>query len=100
MTGKSIAVTIQDGITQEAAENGQNKISQNVVRAVSRVIVTTKSGIDFQIYNSSSVAIGTLSNVTYSVTQGTKKFYFMIQSDYSGYRYKFAPTTSAAYTRW
>lgn len=93
MTGKTMA-TILPNITEQAASSGQNMLSINVTRLASKVIVTTTASPDVI---SNGVRIGAISNVTYSVAQGTKKVYFMAKPDYTTYGSEYVPTAEDDY---
>lgn len=83
MTGRSVSpITIQPDITQQAVTTGANNFSFNVTRLASRAIVTSSAGTDLNDPN--GVKIGTISNVTYSVAQGTNKIYFSGQAVANG----------------
>lgn len=74
MTGRTASpVNILPDITQQAATEGANKVSVNVVRLASRAIVTTTASTELT--DQAGARIGTISNVTYSVAQGTNKVY-------------------------
>ncbi|MCC8188103.1 MAG: Mfa1 family fimbria major subunit [Bacteroides sp.] len=89
MTGKASSVVIEPDIPKSAVVLGTNHISVDVVRMVSRVIVTTTAGNTLT--NSEGTTIGTISNVTYSVAQGTKEIYFLEQPGYVTYGYNYVP---------
>lgn len=73
MTGKNTSVNILPDITQQAASAGANSFSINVTRMASRAIVTSTASSDLLAQDGSK--IGTISNVTYSIAQGTIKLY-------------------------
>ncbi len=89
MTGKASSVIIEPDIPKSAVVQGSNHISVDVVRMASRVIVTTSA--DNTLTDSDGNTIGTISNVTYSVAQGTKEIYFLEQSGYITYGYDYVP---------
>jgi len=73
MTGQSGLVTIEPDITQQAVIGGANNVSVIVQRIASRVIVTSTASNE--LLNNQNVRIGTISDVTYSVAQGTNQVY-------------------------
>ncbi|MDR2955031.1 MAG: Mfa1 family fimbria major subunit [Prevotella sp.] len=83
MTGKNLTVSIAPDVSQQAAISGANNFSVVVTRLASRAIVTTTASTD--LLGTNGVKIGTISNITYSVAQGTKKVYFTGKSDYTTY---------------
>lgn len=95
MTGKSSQTVIADGVTEAEAAAGANKVAADVTRIASRVIVTTTAPTN--VTNSDNVVIGTVSDVEYSVAQGTNRVYFTAQTDYKSYGYDYIPTTTANY---
>ncbi len=89
MTGKSAAVPIEPDISQQAVIGGANHISVNVVRMASRAIVTsTASNV---ITDDNGTDLGIVSNVTYSVAQGTNQIYFIQQPDYITWGSSYVP---------
>ncbi|MCC8174291.1 MAG: Mfa1 family fimbria major subunit [Odoribacter sp.] len=90
MTGKASSVIIEPDISQQAVvTNNENHISIEVERMASRVIVTTTA--NNEITDTAGTVIGTLSNVTYSVAQGTKEIYFLPRPNYVSYGYNYIP---------
>ena len=80
MTGSGVAIIEPDISVQEVA-NGANRVSVVMTRTASRAIVTTSASPDIK--DANGVTLGALSDLTYSVAQGTNKIYFMSQSNYA-----------------
>lgn len=80
ITGKSAPIYIAPDITAQAVSNGNNRVSIQTTRIASRVIVTSTASADM--LDENNVKIGTVSDVTYSVAQGTNKVYFLPQTNY------------------
>lgn len=80
MTGKTENVVIEPDVTAQAVINGANRVAVQLNRLASRAIVTTSATPEIK--NEDGVVIGTLSNITYSVAQGTNQIYFLPQADY------------------
>jgi len=90
MTGKSDSkIYIEPDITVQAVNNGANRISVAVNRVASRVIVTSSAAST--IVNGDGVTLGTVSNVTWSVAQGTTEIYWISQPNYVSYGYNYVP---------
>lgn len=90
MTGKATSVTIEPDIpSQSVVAGGSNHVSIQVTRMASRIIVT--SSASNQILDDNNNLLGTVSNITYSVAQGTKEIYFLPQTDYVSYGYDYVP---------
>lgn len=89
MTGKKENVFIQPDISAQEVTGGINKIAVEVTRLASRVIVTTEAASE--ITATGGDVIGSLSNITYSVAQGTKKVYWIGQEDYITYGSEYIP---------
>ncbi|MCC8088804.1 MAG: Mfa1 family fimbria major subunit [Rikenellaceae bacterium] len=88
MTGKSESqIYIEPDITIQDVNNGANRIEVTVTRVASRAIVTTSASTTLT--NSDGVTIGTLSNLTYSIAQGTKEIYWLPQTNYVSYGYDY-----------
>ncbi|MDR0976767.1 MAG: Mfa1 family fimbria major subunit [Prevotellaceae bacterium] len=71
-SGKSELTTINAGVTSDQVKGGANHITLSVERLVSRVIVTASPNIV-----ENSAALGTFSNIQYSVAQGSKAIYLL-----------------------
>lgn len=80
MTGKSSPTFIEPDVTVQEVTSGTNRISVQAERVASRVIVTSTASTD--LLDDDGVKVGTISNITYSVAQGTTKVYFSLQSNY------------------
>lgn len=80
ITGKSAPTYIAPDITIQSVATGVNRVAVQTTRVASRVIVTTTASTD--LLDDNNVKIGTISNITYSVAQGTNKVYFMGQPNY------------------
>lgn len=89
MTGKSASTFIAPDITAQAVSNGANRIKVQATRIASRVIVTSTAAADM--VDENNVKIGTVSNVTYSVAQGTNQVYFTSQPDYLTWGTSYVP---------
>ncbi|MCD8043954.1 MAG: Mfa1 family fimbria major subunit [Tannerellaceae bacterium] len=89
MTGKSSSVAIEPDISETAVLGGANHITVQVVRMASRVIVTTTANNELR--DSEGTLLGTMSDLTYSVAQGTNQIYFIQQPDYITYGYNYVP---------
>lgn len=74
MTGKSIPTYIAPDITAQGVSGGANTVKVQVTRVASRVIVTTTASTDLMAEDGTT-KIGTISNITYSVAQGTNQIY-------------------------
>lgn len=82
MTGKSGDVVIKPNVPIQDVSKGENKVAISVTRVVSRVIVTTSAATK-DLYDDGGQKIGSVSDINYSVAQGTKKIYWMGQADYT-----------------
>lgn len=91
MTGSNIALVEPDISVQEVI-NGANRISVDMTRTASRAIITTTASLD--ILDNSQAVVGQLSNLTYSIAQGTNQIYFTGQTDYVTWGSDYVPTTS------
>lgn len=91
MNGKATAV-IEPDITAQAVINGQNRISVQMTRIASRAIVTTTASPN--IVDGAGATVGTLSNITYSIAQGTNQVYFLGQTNSVTWGSDFIPTTA------
>lgn len=86
MTGDKAEVTVANGVTEQEAISGvKNQAHLSVERAVARVVVTSKDGVTFEIKGDdpttadtkeTDFVLATLSDVTYTVVQGERKFNF------------------------
>lgn len=100
MTGSGIALIAPDISAQEVI-NGTNRVAVDMTRTASRAIVTTTASTE--ILDGNGVSQGTLSELTYSVAQGTNKVYFMSQPNYVSWGSEYVPegtdyaTTAATY---
>lgn len=90
MTGKASNVYIAPDVPVQDATTGVNKIPVEVNRLASRVIVTTTASSKL-IDADTSQEIGSVSNVTYSVAQGTNKVYWIGQADYETWGSEYVP---------
>jgi hypothetical protein len=72
LSGKSNLTTITAGVTADDVKAGQNHIAVSTKRLVSRVIVTKSPNLD-----ANSAALGTFTDIQYSVAQGSKHIYLM-----------------------
>lgn len=99
MTGKTTGtVTIVDNVTeQNVIDQISNNFDVDVVRVASRAIVTIADTANQTIKNGSGVVIGSVSNITYSVAQGTNQVYWAGKADYSTWGYNYVPADSASY---
>ncbi|MCD7936130.1 MAG: Mfa1 family fimbria major subunit [Tannerellaceae bacterium] len=89
MTGKATNAVIEPDISEQSVLNGANHIAVEVERMASRVIVTTTASNE--ITDNDGNVIGTISDVTYSVAQGTNQIYFLPQTNYVSYGYDYVP---------
>lgn len=90
MTGKSVGeVYIEPDVPIQAVYTGTNKFPVEVSRVASRVIVTSTASAD--LINKDGVKIGRVSDVRYSVAQGTKKIYWIGQPDYITWASDYVP---------
>lgn len=91
MTGFN-TINILSGIDKNAASTGSTELANNfkasVTRTASRVIVTENAA---KVVASGNTTWGTISQLTYSVAQGTKKIYWLGKSDYTTYGSDFIP---------
>jgi hypothetical protein len=71
-SGKSDLTTISAGVTSDQVKGGANHITLSVERLVSRVIVTMSPNIA-----ANSAALGTFSDIQYSIAQGSKSIYLL-----------------------
>ncbi len=96
MTGNTDGpVAIEPDVTQQAVVAGANRFSIQVERMASRVIVTSTAGTTLT--DDAGTTIGTLSNVRYSVAQGTTQIYVIRNDNYETYGYDFVPATEEDY---
>ncbi|MDU1891511.1 MAG: Mfa1 family fimbria major subunit [Dysgonomonas sp.] len=91
MTGKTESATIEPDVTAQDVTNGANRVAVQLTRTASRVIVTTTASTDIM---HGTVKVGTLSNITYSIAQGTTKVYFSPKADYTTWGSSYVPTTA------
>lgn len=89
MTGKSSPTYIEPDITVQEVTTGTNRISIQAERIASRVIVTSTASTD--LLDDNGAKIGTISNMTYSVAQGTNKVYFSSQTDHVTWGSSYVP---------
>lgn len=89
MTGKSANVYVEPDVPIQDVSNGTNKIKVNVDRVASRVIVTTTASADLT--NDAGEKIGSVSNVNFSVAQGTNKIYWLSQANYVSFGSEYVP---------
>lgn len=89
MTGKSANVYIEPDVPIQDVANGANKIKVNVDRVASRVIVTTTASADLT--NDQGEKIGSVSDVNFSVAQGTNKIYWISQTNNLSYGSEYVP---------
>lgn len=74
MTGKSESTYIAPDITIQDVLGGANLVQVQATRLASRVIVTTTASTDLMAEDGTT-KIGTISDITYSVAQGTTQIY-------------------------
>ncbi len=89
MTGKSANVYIQPDVPIQDVAKGSNKIAVSVDRMASRVIVTTTASAD--LIDENGEKIGSVSDVNFSVAQGTNKIYWLSQPNYVSYGSEYVP---------
>ncbi|MCD8260428.1 MAG: Mfa1 family fimbria major subunit [Bacteroides sp.] len=90
MTGKSSAIAIEQDIPQSSViSGGVNHISVQVVRMASRAIVTTTAST--QLTAEDGTVLETLSDITYSVAQGTTQIYFIQRPDFTTFGSDYVP---------
>ena len=92
MTGKTVDAVIEPDISAQSVTNGQNRIAVQLSRIASRAIVTTTATPTI-VYDNGAT-IGTISNITYAVAQGTNQVYFLPQTDYVTWGSAYVPTTN------
>lgn len=90
MTGEPVELTVEDGVTRQQAISGaKNLAAFSVKRVAARVVVTTATGnTSFSIkgddpsteQKETSFVYGTVSNLTYTVGQGEKTFFFKVKN--------------------
>ena len=90
MTGEPTNLTVEDGVTRQQAISGaKNLASFSVKRVAARVVVTTATGnTTFNItgddpsteIKENKFIFATVSNLTYTVGQGEKTFYFKVKN--------------------
>lgn len=95
MTGKSDRVYINPDVPIQDVSGGANTIEVTVDRVASKVIVTTNASPE--LYDENNVLLGTVSNVTWSVAQGTNEIYWIAQPDYVSYGYDYVPELGEYY---
>lgn len=83
MTGRSASVYIAPDITPQQVSNGTNSFAVSVRRLASRVIVTTTASTDLMAQDGTT-KIGTISDITYSVAQGTNQVYLIPKVSVNG----------------
>lgn len=89
MTGKSGNIYIEPDVPIQDVANGANKIKVNVDRVASRVIVTTTASPELT--DDQGNKIGTVSDVNFSVAQGTNKIYWIGQPEYVSFGSEYVP---------
>ncbi|MDR0811368.1 MAG: Mfa1 family fimbria major subunit [Paludibacter sp.] len=99
LSGKSDAFTILDGVSaQEVAQSGKNTIDIDIVRLPSRLILTKTASASVIKDN---VTLGTISNITYSVAQGSKAVHLFQQlnadNTAKSYGYSYLPGPGTDY---
>lgn len=87
MTGKG-KIFIEPDVPMANVANGDNKFAVSVTRTASRVIVTTTATNAFDDGQGNT---GTISDIKYSVAQGTKEVYWLQRADYTTYGYEYYP---------
>ncbi|MCC8019795.1 MAG: Mfa1 family fimbria major subunit [Rikenellaceae bacterium] len=95
MTGKSDEIYIDPDIPVQDVSLGTNTIEISVERVAAKVIVTTNASPN--LYDEDGTLLGTVSNVTYSVAQGTNQIYWIAQPDYVSYAYDYVPVLGDYY---
>ena len=90
MTGEPVELTVEDGVTRQQAISGaKNLAAFSVKRVAARVVVTTATGnTSFSIkgddpsteQKETNFVYGTVSNLTYTVGQGEKTFFFKVKN--------------------
>lgn len=90
MTGEPVELTVEDGVTRQQAISGaKNLAAFSVKRVAARVVVTTATGnTSFSIKGDdpsteekeTNFVYGTVSNLTYTVGQGEKTFFFKVKN--------------------
>lgn len=95
MIGKSSNVTILPDVTQQAVVGGENHITVDVTRMASRAIITSTASST--IVDDNGTTIGTISDITYSIAQGTNQIYFLPRTDYVTWGSDFVPETDTEY---
>lgn len=89
MTGKEENQSIAPDVPIQDVSNGTNKIAVSVDRIASRVIVTTTASADLT--DDQGAKIGSVSEVNFSVAQGTNKIHWLAQTDYVSYGSDYVP---------
>ncbi|MCD8073048.1 MAG: Mfa1 family fimbria major subunit, partial [Alistipes sp.] len=97
MTGKAENVTIEPDIPVTGVTAGENHVEVTVNRVASRVIVTISPDASETLEDEDGNVIGTVSNVTWTVAQGTTKIYWIEQPNYVSYGYDYVPALGEYY---
>lgn len=93
MTGKTEStVYIEPDILIQDVTTGKNHFSVAVNRVASKVIVTMVRDGSRVLRDDNDNPIGEVSNITWSVAQGTQKIYWIGQPDYSTFGTDYIPT--------
>ena len=92
MTGKTSSdVYIEPDVPAQDVTTGANRFDIEVTRSASRVIVTLDQDAEKELTDDNGNLIGTVSNITWSVAQGTNKIYWFEQADYLTFGSEFVP---------
>ncbi|SHE90758.1 Mfa1 family fimbria major subunit [Dysgonomonas macrotermitis] len=93
MTGKTATTVFiaPDIPVQDVVSGISNKFPIEVTRIASRVIVTIASGASHDLEDEDGNVIGSVSNVTYSVAQGTNKVHWITQTNYDTWGTDYVP---------
>lgn len=97
MTGKAENVTIEPDIPVTGVTAGENRVAVTVNRVASRVIVTISRNASETLEDEDGNIIGTVSNVTWTVAQGTNKIYWIEQPNFITYGYDYVPVLGDYY---
>lgn len=83
MTGKEAVLTVEDGVSEQRAINGEkNRANLTVQRAVAKVFLTTRAqnftvkGLDPENPANGQIDIAEISDLRFVVAQGEAEFYF------------------------
>lgn len=92
-----VTQTIQPNVGESDAigSTSPNRISINVQRALSRVMVTTAD--DSYTVTNGGTTVGTVSDITWVLAQGEKSLYIQAKSDYQTPAYTYVPSSTSSY---